>query len=69
MPNMLCFCVFECAGMDIKEMDKNHGKMTKTSTRLERARDYEAIVNFIWSIEKKLLELTQIFIELKWKPN
>ena len=32
MPKIRCFCVFECAGTDIKEMDKNHGKQTNTST-------------------------------------
>ena len=36
MPNMLCFCVFECAGMDIYEKDKNHDKKTKRTREMER---------------------------------
>ena len=30
MPNTLCFCVFTCAGMDIKKKDKNQRETDKT---------------------------------------
>ena len=47
MPNTLCFCVFECAGTDMKEMDKNHGKQSKTSTRLEKGKKPKPRKKFI----------------------
>ena len=53
MSNICCFCVYECAGTDILKKDKNQTKMIKTSTRLERARNYEIKDNLIWSIVAK----------------
>jgi hypothetical protein len=36
MPNICCFCVFECAGMDIMKWTKDRAKMTNTSTGMEK---------------------------------
>jgi hypothetical protein len=38
MPNISCFCVFDCAGMDIVEKDKNHEKTANTSMGLWKER-------------------------------
>ena len=48
MPNMLCFCVFECAGTDIVKMDKTEQKPTKSSTGMKRARKNESDGTFIY---------------------
>lgn len=45
-------------------MDKNKAKTDKTSTRMERARDYGINGNFIWSIEEK-----NIILKDRMKPN
>lgn len=42
MPNMLCFYVYMCAGTDIVEMDKNHGKTTTRARDLEKVEKAEA---------------------------
>lgn len=42
MPNISCFCVFDCARMDIVENDKNHVKMAKPNTRNGKEHKAEA---------------------------
>ena len=49
MPKIYCFCVYDCAGMDIAKKDKNQAKKTKTSTRfgkVSKAEVEEANYNF-----------------------
>ena len=36
MPKMLCFCVFDCVGTDMKEKDKTEPKSTTRARDLER---------------------------------
>jgi hypothetical protein len=36
MPKIRCFCVFEYAGTDMIEMDKNHGKSTTQAREWKR---------------------------------
>ena len=46
MPNIRCFCVFEYAGTEMKEMDENHKKTTKPGTRVEKDSKAEAGKHF-----------------------
>ena len=47
MPNICCFCVFECAGTDIMKMDKINEKTTKPSTRYGKSVKAGAREDFI----------------------
>ena len=56
MPNICCFCVFESAGTDIVEMDKNHGKTTTRARDLERLAKAEAGEETMVTKSKSTLE-------------